>query len=1642
MGIQLRISIRLSTPESKIVIAIETLLRGMPKASRDLAAFEKQLKALSTIKPSVKAFSTDAVDKAVLASQKLQQQQQRLAIQSQELSNRQERARQVSERLTLSQQRLNDAQQRVARSAGLQADAHVQAFKAIEKSRRADEAALKRAPQLDAHVKAFRAIQEGADDADSHVRAFRATEAALAKAPQLDAHVRAFRAAEEASKSFNKQIAAVGNTLRNIGQGISNVGTTLTAAVTVPLAALGVVVVRSAVQLDSLKRGLTAIAGSSDEAGRELARLTRLAKLPGIGFQEAIQGSIRLQAVGFSAREAEKDLKEFSNAVALTGGGRDELTRVTVQLGQLAAKGKVLSQDLKPIIEAAPAVGSALLKAFGTVNSEDIQALGLSSKEFLNILVSELERLPRAAAGAKNSFENFQDALFRAAATVGEVLLPVLTRFIEVVEPIVTALATAFSKLPVPLQVVVIGFAGLLAALGPVLFITGRLTSGISGLLIGFVQLNSAGILPTIRNLRALIVGTLSAAQANRTLAATTALVTGAFGLIAAAVTIAVGIYAAYKATQKDSIQLSKAQADALTDQIDGLKKQAEFLGNLQSGVKRTADEQERLSEIYDGLNRTAKVRVTGIKDEEQRLAALREEIAKLIALREQERIQQAASITAELANNLLKIQANQDERDSIAGRIQANAALVETLEKEQVISAASTRALAERGITASTVEDAIGALKVESENLSRSQDDLITSGKELADLTKDEVEIVRALERQTGLTARQLLIAAKNTGAFRGDVAAIIPVLERYIAKTDEATKSTDRLNASLSENARQLNQAGERADQAAKARQTIIQSAAAVARETSVNFEGALKSLRQMVDAVPELAAALKRESELTGKTLDALLHDSLESAFKGRAKDKSGTSLRNAQEELAKALAEVALASSEEQVRIEKDKNDRLLKATEVAQQLQLISYREFLEARAALAAASISREIVQQVDVFKAAKAEQVRLLATAQVPGISSAERTKRQAQAAKANEEAIKAESKLKDLTSQREQIQVELQQSLRLAQHEQIKDIRQLDIELAELQGRIEDAFNADVVDQFREKLVDLGKAQLFIAKLLETAQKKRDADAVTRLTTEQRLNKEQIDAVRLIVQQREALGPLAAAQELVRRAKEKQQQLEQDLAFQVEFQGLKEEDAIKRRLEGEQKLNDSLTLAHETIRQIVAALQARGVEPPHALIEFLDQLRTEVKGLGELPFSEQFRLAQKEFERINDERLHKIADVERAVRNRDIAEVEGAIIIRRINGQYTADLEQQLQLLKQIANASNDRGLQRQASDAAETVKDTKDEVAGLSKQIDAAGKDAFRSGLTDFFNDILNRTATAKEALLNLLNSITTAISNVIAENLSKELFESLFGGPKDQTGAGLIAGIKRFFGFGGKDTGAATEAATHVTETAAHSAEATAAATALTTGATAAATALTTGGATASATILSGITAAAASFAAAVTAAGAAFAASVAAAGASQAVGGLGGALGAAKGDFLSPSPGGRLVNVVEAGYPEAILTTDPKHASRQYEILRTYLAKTRGLWGRIPRFAEGAFLSPRQAEMNLLSTLPTVSAPASGVPMAALANAGGGVELRFRQILTSEGLVKDYLNSSEGETVIVNTLVKNQALLQRIVQRRR
>ena len=282
---------------------------------------------------------------------------------------------------------------------------------------------------------------------------------------------------ERALKTVGRDMAAFSQKALAIGRGV-------TLGFTGPIIAMGSSFVNAAASMDQLERGMAAVMGSTSEAGKELSKLKESAKLPGLGFEEAVRGSIRLQAVGLKAEQARKVLETFGKAIATTGGGAVELEAVQYQLTQMISKNRILAEDFKPIQSAVPLIGKALKLAFNTDNIEAVRATGVSAKEFAMRLTESLGVLPEvmnSTGGIRNQFDNLRDALKFASAEMGKAILKNidLEAVIDSVTERINMLSDWFGSLSDGMQKFILGATKNIAIFGGLAWIIGQVGSAL-----------------------------------------------------------------------------------------------------------------------------------------------------------------------------------------------------------------------------------------------------------------------------------------------------------------------------------------------------------------------------------------------------------------------------------------------------------------------------------------------------------------------------------------------------------------------------------------------------------------------------------------------------------------------------------------------------------------------------------------------------------------------------------------------------------------------------------------------------------------------------------------------------------------------------------------------------------------------------------------------------------------------------------------------------------------------------------------------------------------------------------------------------------------------------------------------------------
>ena len=296
------------------------------------------------------------------------------------------------------------------------------------------------------------------------------------------------------TREFNRELGKAENALRQSADRLAGIGNVLTLGITAPLAAIAGGAIVAAGEFEKLRLGLEATmtdAGYSiAQAREELEQLREVAKAPGIDFEQAVKGSLRLQSVGLSAEQARETIAQFANGVAAAGGTADNLNSVTTQLSQIIGKGKILNEDLVILKENMPSVSRALTNAFGTATAEGLRALNVSAEDLVVTLTKELAKAPRVAGGIANSIQNAQVAVREAAAKIGDSLNRAfnITGALDRFAAFVLRVADGFADLSPETQRAAFAIGAFALALGPAIRLGGLLVTAFGNIQLAMVS--------------------------------------------------------------------------------------------------------------------------------------------------------------------------------------------------------------------------------------------------------------------------------------------------------------------------------------------------------------------------------------------------------------------------------------------------------------------------------------------------------------------------------------------------------------------------------------------------------------------------------------------------------------------------------------------------------------------------------------------------------------------------------------------------------------------------------------------------------------------------------------------------------------------------------------------------------------------------------------------------------------------------------------------------------------------------------------------------------------------------------------------------------------------------------------------------
>lgn len=296
-------------------------------------------------------------------------------------------------------------------------------------------------------------------------------------------------------KPLEKEMRKASRILRKESRDWSSLAMNLSRSVTLPLLAFSGAAVKVAGDIGKFEDGLQSVMGSAEATQKELALLRKEAEKPGLDFEQAVKGSLRLQNVDFTAERARKTLSAFGNAVALAGGTATELDGVTLALTQIQSKGKVSAEEINQLAERVPQIRKAMQGAFGTADTEQLQKMKISTEKFIDGVVAELEKLPTATSGINNEIINTGVEFKMALASVGKEISEAidLKGLLSNIRNFVRGASETFAGFSDSTKKIIVDLGLLAAAAGPAVKVAGVLRTSYMAANLAIMDIKKAG---------------------------------------------------------------------------------------------------------------------------------------------------------------------------------------------------------------------------------------------------------------------------------------------------------------------------------------------------------------------------------------------------------------------------------------------------------------------------------------------------------------------------------------------------------------------------------------------------------------------------------------------------------------------------------------------------------------------------------------------------------------------------------------------------------------------------------------------------------------------------------------------------------------------------------------------------------------------------------------------------------------------------------------------------------------------------------------------------------------------------------------------------------------------------------------------
>lgn len=317
--------------------------------------------------------------------------------------------------------------------------------------------------------------------------------------------------------NISSKMKLVGNAVSSAGNKFLGLTATIGAGVTYG--------VKYNSQMQKYETALETLTGSAEEANRIMKQIKVDAKTTPFDVAGLTQANQLLISTGLSGNESRKTILALGNAIAATGGGDDELSRMAVNLQQIKNTGKAAAIDIKQFAYAGIDIYGLLADYLG-ITKEEAANMTVTWEDLNGALIHASEEggkyfgaMTKQSQTFNGTFSNAMDSFSQALGSLTQSIMPVITQIIQKV----TDWINKFNELDQGTKNLILKIALLVATIGPVLIILGKIISAgsaISGLLsslTGWIANTSVGltgfskVLTTLTGPVGIVIGVITA---------------------------------------------------------------------------------------------------------------------------------------------------------------------------------------------------------------------------------------------------------------------------------------------------------------------------------------------------------------------------------------------------------------------------------------------------------------------------------------------------------------------------------------------------------------------------------------------------------------------------------------------------------------------------------------------------------------------------------------------------------------------------------------------------------------------------------------------------------------------------------------------------------------------------------------------------------------------------------------------------------------------------------------------------------------------------------------------------------------------------------------------------------------------------